>query len=162
MEAKNIKLRTRRLVREFTVTSAGEIKTDELSLPSGCAFLAGITALVRKSVQPDHDPIFTDTYFYFGVGVEKTSGTIDFPFVATLDKVRYKADKFDAIADAAATEHIYYAFPNTKSKPVFTFNNTTGGFLDLGDVLDATSNITFRVFRSTNANLGETTVNISH
>jgi hypothetical protein len=162
MGTKTIKLRTKRIIKEMTVTSAGEIKADELALPNGCAFVAGITGLIRKSKQPDHDPIFTDTYYYFGVGAVKDESTIDFPFVATLDRLRYKADEFDALADPIVSEHIYYAYPNTKTKPVFTFNNTTGGFVDIGEVLDSQTNITFRVFVSTNANLGETTVNISH
>ena len=159
--AKIIVLRKRKMIRQLLITRAGgEIKFARFSLPSSALFLSGVRVSARH-IEVDEILIATLTY-YFG---KVADNSIDAQQVAALTPALYVDTNPVWTVSAGPGEYLYYAHPISLSDPVFSYQGFQGGFLDHGTVnlTTATGLQTYRVWRSTNPNLGaNVTVTASH
>lgn len=99
---------------------------------------------------------------YYGVG-NADGAAIDNAFVAGLQKVLTSSRARDFTVNAGAGEYIYYAIPATFGTPVFYVGGFEGGF-NLAKTFDYQNpsgfTESYNVYKSTNANLGNTTVTV--
>jgi hypothetical protein len=98
---------------------------------------------------------------YYG---KSSSVTYDSALISSLTKVLSDSKARTITVTAGTGEYIYYALPTRLGTPTFSVGGFTGGF-DLVATVSYTnsSNYTenYYVYKSTNANLGSTTVTIS-
>lgn len=99
---------------------------------------------------------------YYGVG-NADGDAINNAFVAGLQKVLTSSRARDFTVNAGAGEYIYYAIPATFGTPVFYVGGFEGGF-NLAKTFDYQNpsgfTESYNVYKSTNANLGNTTVTV--
>ena len=106
----------------------------------------------------------TGVYFrngrYWGVGAVDADGVTD-KFVQGLTKELASNNSKTFTVNAGVGQHIYYAHPASFGTPVFNVGGFEGGF-DLIKTFDYTNasgfKESYKVWKSTNANLGNTTV----
>lgn len=98
---------------------------------------------------------------YYGKSSITDTESINSAFILGLTKRLSTNIKTDFTVTANAGEYIYYAFPATNADPTFTVGGFDGGFdlVKTFDFQNASGHTeSYKVFRSTNPGLGETTV----
>lgn len=147
-----IVLRKKKVVRSLLITRAGgEVKFDRFSLPESALLISGVKASARHI---EIEPVaLGNLLYYYG---DVADANIDAIQVAALTSAIYADTQPEFTVSAASGEFIYYAHPISLSDPVFQYMGFQGGFLDHGTVNLSTPTgiMTYRVWRSTNANLG--------
>jgi hypothetical protein len=96
---------------------------------------------------------------YYGIGVDGISTEAGIEGLPSYQLLATKALTFTVTA--GATDHIYYAAPSSYGTPTFTVGGFSGGFTLVGTI--SVTNIysvtqDYVLYKSTNANLGNTTV----
>lgn len=145
-------LRKRKFVRRMVIDRAGgQVKFDRFRLPSTALFITGIQVSARH-MQLNPTAITTLHYRYGTLAATSA----DAQAVLTLTDAVYADTHPNWQVTAGPGEYIYYAYPASLSDPYFVYQTFQGGFLDQGTVLLPTANgpVTYRLWRSTNANLG--------
>ena len=97
---------------------------------------------------------------YYGVGVDGLSTETAIEALASSALASSRARSFTVAPGSG--EHIYYAFPASYGEAVFTVGGFEGGFELVSDSISVTNanGVTqnYRLYKSTNPNLGSTTV----
>ena len=137
-------------------------QNNQCPLTSTTTFRISATDTHNKTASKD-----TTIYFYHGkyYGVSEISSAeyIDSAFIQKLTKqlVSGRTGKFSV--NAGNGQYIYFAIPSSFGTPVFFVGGFEGGF-DLIKTLEYTNSsggkTTYNVYRSTNANLGSTEVEV--
>lgn len=101
---------------------------------------------------------------YWGIGTVTSSGEVNNEFVLGLSGSEFATSKADTFTvNAGAGQYIYYAIPASFGTPSFFVGGFEGGF-DLLATFDFTNasggTVSYNVYKSTNANLGNTTVTV--
>lgn len=108
----------------------------------------------------------TNIKFYNGVywGVGAAAAEVDSAFILGLTKGLQATKAKTFTVNAGAGQHIYYAIPARYGTPTFNVGGFDGGF-NLAATIDFTNasgyTESYNVYKSTNANLGNTTVKAS-
>lgn len=112
------------------------------------------------------DSLTTQVNFYNGVyyGVSAIPSTYDSEFIKQLTK-ELQSSRNNVISVTAGTnEYIYYCLPYSYGECTFVSGGFIGGF-ELVDTISFTNDYghteKYRIYRSTNSNLGNTTVDIT-
>lgn len=159
-----ILLRKKVLVRQLDVTQGGgEIKTDRVALPGAALVVTGIKAIGRHVKQSALD--LTTLEFIFGTSPQASSLGQDDLSAMNFEAYQSLTPHFTVSAPTDSGLYIYYAHPSSLADPTFSFQGFSGGFIAQGVLtLDTPKGVqTYRVWRSTNANLGEqVTVTANH
>lgn len=107
----------------------------------------------------------TSIYFYNGVyyGVGDTD-SVDSDFILAMTKTLQNSKTKSFTVTAGSGQYIYYALPTRLGTPTFYVGGFEGGF-SLDATIDFTNSSGFtesyNIYKSTNANLGSTTVSAS-
>lgn len=100
---------------------------------------------------------------YYGVGTVTDAAKVNDAFVQGLTKQLVSGRTGDFIVTANAGQYIYFAIPTAFGTPAFFVGGFEGGF-DLFKSFSYTNSLgyaeTYDVYKSTNANLGNTTVTV--
>jgi hypothetical protein len=101
--------------------------------------------------------------YYVYCGKAGLLDAYDSAFVKSLKSQLQETKDSKFTVTANADEYIYYAAPAAYGTPVFTVGGFDGGFEFCGEVEVSTDNNTtmYNLYKSTNPNLGETTVVVS-
>ena len=151
-------VRKNRLVENVLVNQRGELKTDQVKLPANALRVTGVN-VVATHLQVAPGNVLPRYYYGANALLQPTPAMI-----ITLPTDTFNGITVDGIANATADKYLYYAHPIWLTNPIFNFGGFSGGFLNF-DVLDLATPegiLTFRIWRSLNANLGQTTVHIVH
>ena len=146
-------LRKKRLIRRLQITTPGEIKFDRLSLPASALMICSVSAAARH-VDVEL-PNMAALFYRIGAVARPTLSAAD---LLALPAVGYTDTRpvWTLDAPAESGKYLYYAHPAALNDPVFQYGLFQGGFLDRGVLTIATAQgqQVYRVWRSTNANLG--------
>lgn len=100
---------------------------------------------------------------YYGIGTVTATENCNDSFVQTLTKVLSSSRVRSFTVNAGAGQYIYYALPTSLGTPTFFVGGFEGGF-SLFHTFEYTNPSGFKesynVYKSTNANLGNTTVEV--
>jgi len=128
-----------------------------------------VITLTADDVTGDAIPPVTSTLsiqFLNGIYYGKSTipGTINSAFIQGLTKTLQATRNTNFSISTAANEYIWYAIPSTYGTPAFTTNGFNGGIdyittISYTNILGHAEN--YDVYRSTNQNLGATTVGVS-
>ena len=153
-----ILLRKNRIVEKMLVDQRGIIKTDQVKLPPNAQRITGVQVMAQL-VQAI--PAGTVIRYYFGPAAAAAPSA---NMIVTLSTGTFDGTSLSVEGNAGAGQYLYYAHPIFLNNPTFNFGGFVGGFInwETETLVTPEGQSTFRIWRSTNANLGDVTVHIVH
>ena len=150
-------------------TPAKDVSGTPLAFTSDATFLKTAnndSVLFTLSATEDGDPDARNTSIawqprtFIGVDVDGLSTEADIESLSTQQLDSNRQTTFNITAGAG--QHIYYAFPSSYGTPTFFVGGFEGGFVLQAGAVSVTNAFgvtqTYDLWKSTNANLGNTTV----
>lgn len=151
-------VRKNRLVEKMFVNRRGQINTDQVKLPANALRVTGVHVTGMLLQAPPQGAV-NRVYFGASSDVAPTPNMI-----GALPNQVLNSNTVDVNVTANAGQYLYYAHPVWLTDPVFNFGGFVGGFLDwdIEAITTPEGIFSYRVWRSTNANLGNTSIHIVH
>ena len=147
------------ITAEASGTSGGKTLTEQ-NIAQNKSFTLKVTDERDATAQKTASISFVAPNYY-GVSTVTDAESINNALILSFQKRISTNIKSEFTVTAGEGQYIYYAFPATNADPTFSVGGFDGGF-DLVKTFDFTNasghTESYKVFRSTNPNLGETTV----